>query len=225
MSLFEIEHSTNVSGRFTKETSDTRLQGDKSHLLTYMGWFLGSCTIVFALISFVTNMNLLAILDWLAEYFSASFTVLYFVLLSISGYCIYQLNATSVANWIVTTSGPETMNESSLFKGEKREHLSKAKVRKMSNSYKVYLEAGMQAANGISTLALTYTLFGISLGIGALAQESLSPDNINRVISILTSQFSIAFMTTVIGLPTAAIVRAWIAILHAKKHPEQPHDA
>jgi hypothetical protein len=81
----------------------------------------------------------------------------------------------------------------------------------------LWYEVGMQCANGLSTLALTYTLLGISLGIGALAQESLSPENVNQVISVLTTQFSMAFMTTVVGLPSAAIVRAWVAILYVQQ--------
>lgn len=81
----------------------------------------------------------------------------------------------------------------------------------------LWYEVGMQCANGVSTLALTYTLLGISLGIGALAQETLSPDNVNQVISVLTTQFSMAFMTTVVGLPSAAIIRAWTAILYVQQ--------
>lgn len=77
-------------------------------------------------------------------------------------------------------------------------------------------EIGLQSANGISTLALTFTLLGISLGIGALSQQSLTPDNINNVISLLTTQFSMAFMTTVVGLPAATIVRAWVSIISAR---------
>ena len=77
-------------------------------------------------------------------------------------------------------------------------------------------EVGLQAANGISTLALTFTLLGISLGIGSLSQQSLTPENINNVISILTTQFSMAFMTTIVGLPTATAIRAWISIIAVK---------
>lgn len=79
-------------------------------------------------------------------------------------------------------------------------------------------QVGAQAANGISTLALTFTLLGISLGIGALSNQSLTPDNVNNVISILTTQFSMAFMTTVVGLPTATALRAYLAILVTKKN-------
>lgn len=77
-------------------------------------------------------------------------------------------------------------------------------------------EVGLQAANGISTLALTFTLFGISMGIGSLSDQPLSQDNVENVISELTGQFSIAFMTTVVGLPTAALLRAVISVRMAK---------
>ena len=80
-------------------------------------------------------------------------------------------------------------------------------------------QVGMQAANGISTLALTFTLLGISLGIGSLSDQSLTPDNVTKVISALTTQFSMAFMTTVIGLPTATAIRAWLSILYVKRQP------
>jgi len=89
---------------------------------------------------------------------------------------------------------------------------------KRSQQKALWFEVGTQCANGVSTLALTYTLLGISLGIGALSQQSLSPDNVNNVISILTAQFSMAFMTTVVGLPTAAIIRAWISILYVQQN-------
>lgn len=88
---------------------------------------------------------------------------------------------------------------------------------KHSQQKQLCYEVAMQFGNGISTLALTYTLLGISLGIGALSQQSLSPENINNVISILTTQFSMAFMTTVVGLPTAALIRAWASILYVKQ--------
>jgi hypothetical protein len=80
-----------------------------------------------------------------------------------------------------------------------------------------WAQVAAQAANGISTLALTFTLLGISLGIGALADQSLTPENVDTIISVLTAQFSMAFMTTVVGLPASTAVRAWLAILMAKQ--------
>jgi hypothetical protein len=73
-------------------------------------------------------------------------------------------------------------------------------------------EAGMHAANGIATLGLTYTLLGISLGIGELAGQELTPATVQEVIRGLTERFSLAFMTTVIGLPTSALLRALLSI-------------
>jgi len=77
-------------------------------------------------------------------------------------------------------------------------------------------EVGQHAASGIATLALTFTLLGISLGIGMLAQKQLTPETVPAIISGLTLHFSKAFMTTVVGLPTAAILRAIIDIRYRK---------
>lgn len=77
-------------------------------------------------------------------------------------------------------------------------------------------EIGQQAGNGIATLALTFTLLGISLGIGTLAEQPLSPENVQMMVAGLTKQFSMAFMTTVIGLPAATIIRALISIKYQK---------
>jgi hypothetical protein len=73
-------------------------------------------------------------------------------------------------------------------------------------------ETGLQAANGIATLALTFTLLGISLGIGSLAGHDLGPATIQAVIRDLTRHFSMAFMTTVVGLPVSAVLRAVLMI-------------
>ncbi len=81
---------------------------------------------------------------------------------------------------------------------------------------RVWLEAGLQAANGITTLALTYTLLGISLGIGTLAEQQLGPETVQGIIRDLTAQFSMAFLTTVIGLPLAAVLRALLLVGHAR---------
>ena len=73
-------------------------------------------------------------------------------------------------------------------------------------------DLGFQAAGGIATLSLTFTLLGISLGIGSLSAQTISPDTIQDIISGLTRNFSMAFMTTVVGLPTSAILRAMISL-------------
>ena len=80
----------------------------------------------------------------------------------------------------------------------------------------LWLQAGMQSANGVSTLALTYTLLGISLGIGSLAEQQLTPETVQVVIRGLTEKFSLAFMTTVVGLPLSAVLRTMLMVTNAK---------
>ncbi len=82
----------------------------------------------------------------------------------------------------------------------------------------LWVEAGLSSASGIGTLALTYTLLGISLGIGSLADQELTPGTIQSVINQLTEHFSMAFLTTVVGLPLATILRAIISISAARSH-------
>lgn len=85
------------------------------------------------------------------------------------------------------------------------------------NEADFWLTAGVQMANGVATLALTYTLFGISVGIGALADQGLTPETVEGVIRDLTASFSLAFMTTVIGLPLSAAVRSILVITHGRQ--------
>ncbi|GBL05404.1 hypothetical protein [Glaciecola sp. KUL10] len=84
-----------------------------------------------------------------------------------------------------------------------------------------WYEVGQQAGNGISTLALTFTLLGISLGIGTLSGQALTPETVEPLIGELTAQFSLAFMTTVVGLPSATLVRASISIKFAARVSQQ----
>lgn len=84
-----------------------------------------------------------------------------------------------------------------------------------------WLEAGLHAAAAIATLALTFTLLGISLGIGTLAHTDLTPDTVQQVIAALTEQFSLAFMTSVIGLPTAAAIRALLLLTDSALTPTE----
>ena len=86
----------------------------------------------------------------------------------------------------------------------------------------MWLETGLQAAAGLVTLALTFTLLGISLGIATLADQQLSPATIQSVISDLTQKFSLAFMTTVVGLPTAAVLRMLLMLSHARSAAQGP---
>ncbi len=80
----------------------------------------------------------------------------------------------------------------------------------------VWPEIGIQAANGVTTLALTYTLLGISLGIGSLAGQDLTPDTVQTVIRKMTANFSLAFMTSVIGLPVSAALRSLLIVTLAR---------
>ena len=91
-----------------------------------------------------------------------------------------------------------------------------------SPSAALWLETGLQAAAGLVTLALTFTLLGISLGIATLADQQLSPATIQGVISDLTQKFSLAFMTTVVGLPSAAVLRMLLMLSHARSAAAQP---
>ncbi len=77
---------------------------------------------------------------------------------------------------------------------------------------RVWVELGMHASSGVATLALTFTLLGISLGIGTLADRDLNPETVSTVVSELTGHFSLAFMTTVVGLPAASVLRAIIQV-------------
>ncbi|MGE4658087.1 MAG: hypothetical protein AAEI08_04050 [Gammaproteobacteria bacterium] len=85
-----------------------------------------------------------------------------------------------------------------------------------TGAQKVWLETGLHAANGVATLALTYTLLGVSLGISILANQELTPSTIHEVIRELTEQFSVAFLTTVVGLPISAILRALLMITDSR---------
>ncbi|MEQ8395349.1 hypothetical protein [Thalassobaculum sp.] len=78
-------------------------------------------------------------------------------------------------------------------------------------------QIGLQAASGVATLALTFTLLGISLGIGGLADRPLTPASVQEVIGELTGRFALAFATTVVGLPTAAGLRALILVLASRE--------
>jgi hypothetical protein len=86
-------------------------------------------------------------------------------------------------------------------------------------------EVGQHAASGIATLALTFTLLGISVGIGSIADTPISQESIGDIVSALTEQFSRAFMTTVVGLPTANLLRAVVAVAAARRASRAPLQA
>ncbi len=77
-------------------------------------------------------------------------------------------------------------------------------------------DLGFYTAGGIATVALTWTLFGISLGIGTLAETELAPATIQAVIADLTRHFGMAFFTTIVGLPLATLLRAVVGLLAAR---------
>ena len=79
-----------------------------------------------------------------------------------------------------------------------------------------WFETGVQSANAIATLALTYTLLGISLGIGSLSGHELNPTTIPNIIKNLTEHFSMAFMTTVIGLPVSSVLRSALLVAFSR---------
>ncbi len=81
----------------------------------------------------------------------------------------------------------------------------------------LWFEVGLQASGGVTTLALTFTLLGISIGIGSLAGQPLTPETVQTVIRDLTANFSLAFMTTVVGLPVSSALRAALTIAARKQ--------
>ena len=81
-----------------------------------------------------------------------------------------------------------------------------------SSIQRVWFEVGMHSGNGVATLGLTYTLLGISIGIADLSERELSPDTIREIIGNLTAHFSMAFLTSVVGVPTAAVLRALLSV-------------
>jgi hypothetical protein len=196
------EHQTIDNSGFhdSDKRSNTATLQKLNRALHYFCYFFGACAIVFALLSLATNMNLVDILLWIGKYFGLGFSLLFSLLLGAGIWSIFRLNALSIKDPKRLDSGTSSLNINSLL-GQRV----------------FWYQVGMQTANGISTLALTFTLLGISLGIGSLSEQSLNPENVNNVISILTTQFSMAFMTTVVGLPTATALRAYLGILHAKQ--------
>ena len=121
---------------------------------------------------------------------------------------LFQLDLAQLFTWLETAFGPGFTFLYLSLTG-----LAILSVSKISDKDGVvWLEVGQQCAAGIATLALTFTLLGISLGIESLSKQQLSPDTVNSVIQELTRHFSTAFLTTIVGLPTANLLRAWISV-------------
>ena len=161
-----------------------------SNALKYLYVVLGCTIVMAAAVSMLTNMPLEDLLHWIDRHFGIVFCVLFFALVLLGVYCVAMLHRLDVH----------------VESNKKQQKLIYARR-------ELYSEIGVHCANGVSTLALTFTLLGISLGIGSLSSQSLTPDHIQTIISALTEQFSMAFMTTVVGLPTAALLRAGIGIV------------
>lgn len=124
-----------------------------------------------------------------------------------------SLNAESVLGWLRDTLGISflillvTLVVVSI--------VSWVKLLQRARNDDTWLEAGLNAASGIATVALTFTLLGISLGIGSLANHELTPETVQVVIRELTAEFSLAFLTSVIGLPVSTLLRAMLLVTHA----------
>lgn len=139
------------------------------------------------------------------------------IVLALATY-ILDLNLASTYQWLKTAFGPLFLTLFTLLCGLGIYAITRLKCNAVAEQkLEVWYETGQQAASGIATLALTFTLLGISLGIDSLSKQSLSPETVNAVIQELTRHFSTAFMTTVVGLPTAHLIRSvlsvrWVAI-------------
>ncbi len=131
-----------------------------------------------------------------------------------------ELEVSDIANWLEQMLGISFLCLYGLLIGLALFSWTHVVMRDASED--VWMETGIHAANGITTLALTYTLLGISLGIGGLADQALTPETVQEVIRGLTAKFSLAFLTTVIGLPTAAILRALLMVSYTKNHSDKP---
>lgn len=139
------------------------------------------------------------------------------------------LTAGDIASWAERVFGPTftvlflTLVGATLFCW-----IRVGQLRDSPGQSRPWLEGGLHAASGVATLALTYTLLGISLGIGSLADQELTTDTVQTVIQGLTGHFSMAFMTTVIGLPAAALLRALLSVsnaVHTARRGEFPTHA
>ena len=82
----------------------------------------------------------------------------------------------------------------------------------------LWLEAGLQCATGIATLALTFTLLGISLGVHTIAAGGVTAEQIVSQLPAMTERFAMAFATTIVGLPTANLIRAAMTIKWKQIH-------
>ncbi len=155
--------------------------------LRALSLMLGSVVIGLAIIDLFSDNTVSQLMKWAVNVLGAPFLLLLTALVFISLLSVVKIfEANSIQD----------------------DHLRDAHRRK-------WFQAGQQTCNGVATLALTFTLLGISLGIGQLSDSSLTPSNINEVIAGLTDHFSLAFMTSVIGLPLSAFLRTVLIVVNA----------
>lgn len=122
---------------------------------------------------------------------------------------MWNLNLAELFTWLENAFGPVFIV---LFTALSATGIFAVTQLNRSAKPSVWYEIGLQASSGISTLALTFTLLGISLGIESLSQQALTPETVGNVIQDLTRHFSTAFMTTVVGLPASHIIRSILTI-------------
>ena len=133
---------------------------------------------------------------------------IFIILLAVATH-IWSLNVVTVFEWIERSFGPLFLSVYGTLVA-----LGAVAIIQIKSSPRgeVWFEVGTQAAGGIATLSLTFTLLGISLGIESLSQQPLSPETIGKVIQTLTKHFSTAFLTTILGLPTANLIRSILSV-------------
>ena len=136
-----------------------------------------------------------------------AFSYLGGVLVIVLAYCVYATGMTPefISKWAINVLGLSFIlflialllaSVLALLKVQKNKYDNEIEAQK-------WQQFGLQASAGITTLALTYTLLGICLGIGGLSDANLSA---------VTAQFSTAFMSSVIGLPISAAMRTLLII-------------
>lgn len=76
-----------------------------------------------------------------------------------------------------------------------------------SENLSYWAQVGTQVCGLLSTMALVFTLFGLSQGVLLLGVSKVTPDSIDQLLGELMTHFGVAFYSSIIGLPTAALGR------------------
>ena len=155
-----------------------------------IAYVVGAVVIFLALTSYLMNRHITDLLMWMQQVFGWGYALVYGSLLGVALFAWQRLS-------VCMDAGVNTENRQPAY----------------------WYELGQQAAGGIATLSLTFTLLGISLGIGALSDKTIDPESVQVIIQELTGHFSTAFMTTVVGLPTAAVLRAMMSLRYVRLTP------